>query len=464
MKSRKVYIQTIGCQMNVYDSGKMMESLVPVNCSPTDSLGEADIIIVNTCAIRQKAVQKVHSFIGRLNSLKTKKENLRIIVAGCVAQQEGRALMNRFPHIDVVLGTHTVHRLPDMLEEVDHNGEPVIDIGMSESPVEFDAPKSQIQAQSDTNRFVTIMRGCDNYCTYCVVPYVRGRETSRRPGDILNEIQILTQSGIKEITLLGQNVNSYGIKEGWLTFPELLEMANRVVGLKRIRFVTSHPKDLSDDLIASFQRLDKLCNHIHLPVQSGSNRILEMMNRKYTRERYIEKVEKLRESAPDISITTDIIVGFPGERHEDFDMTLRLMETVRFDNLFVFEYSDSAITPSSRFPDKILQKSKNERLQEVLRLQKHISTEKDRLLVGQVFPILVEGPSKKELKSGALVNSSQKELTGRSSGNRIVNFSLKTDCMLDIDAMKGEIIDIRIDRVFSNSLQGSPVEKDFLKR
>jgi len=460
MKKRHVFFQTIGCQMNVYDSGKMLDLLVPFNYAQTDSMDNADLIIVNTCAIREKAVQKVHSFIGRLNSLKKRKKYLKIVVTGCVAQQQGHELTNRFPQIDVVLGTHAVHRLIDLINESENTGAPVVDVEMTNAQVEFDISRMLFHESKDVSRFVTIMRGCDNYCSYCVVPYVRGRETSRHPEDILKEIQFLVRSGAKEITLLGQNVNSYGIKEGLITFPELLEMVNRVDGLERIRFVTSHPKDLSDSLIESFANLHKLCNHIHLPVQSGSNRILDLMNRKYTHHGYVNKVEKLRAASPNISITTDIIVGFPGESNEDFDMTLRLMETVRFDNLFIFEYSDRSNTPSVNFADKIPQEIKNKRLQEVLRLQKHISKEKEHFFIGRIFPVLVEGISKKQLKIGDPFNSTVVELSGRTSENRIVNFSMKTDCGLDISDMKGQIININIDHVYANSLKGSPVRED----
>ncbi len=448
--------------MNVYDSGKMIDSLTDLDYAETGSLSDADLIIVNTCAIREKAVQKVYSFIGRLNSLKRKKKNLKIIITGCVAQQQGHVLPDRFPYIDGVLGTHAIQRLPEYIQRMDENlGEPIIDVEMSDSIPEFENPSAMTHKNSDVSRFVTIMRGCDNYCAYCVVPYVRGREMSRRPEDILNEIQMSVQSGVKEITLLGQNVNSYGMKESLISFPELLEKVNQVEGLQRIRFVTSHPKDLSDELIESFPKLDKLCNHIHLPVQSGSSRILKMMNRQYTHEEYIHKVEKLREASPHIAITTDIIVGFPGERREDFEMTIRLIETVQFDNVFVFEYSDRSITPSFIFPDKVPQQIKNDRLQEVFQVQRRISKEKDSFLVGDIFPVLVEGLSKNQLKIDGSCRSSVIELSGRTSENRIVNFNLKTDCGLDIDAMKGQIINIRIDRVCSNSLQGTLFENDF---
>jgi tRNA-2-methylthio-N6-dimethylallyladenosine synthase len=461
---RHVFIQTIGCQMNVYDSGKMLGLLGPFDYVETDSMDNADMVIVNTCAIREKSVQKVHSFIGRLKGLKKRKKNLIIIVAGCVAQQQGQELMSRFPHVDMVLGTHAINRLPDLVKKFGKTSVPVIDIAMRDTPDEFDVSNSLFHKNGDITRFVTIMRGCDNYCTYCVVPYVRGKEVSRRPDDILNEIEALVQSGIKEITLLGQNVNSYGIKEGLPKFPNLLEIANQVEGLKRIRFVTSHPKDLSDDLIESFSKLDKLCNHIHLPVQSGSNMILRMMNRKYTHEQYVENIGKLRSNSPHIAITTDIIVGFPGERSEDFNMTLQLMETVQFDNLFVFKYSDRPDTPSSHYSNKIPSKIKNQRLQDVLLLQKQISKEKDRMLVGKVFPVLVDGRSKKQLKLRPDSDLSEVELQGRTSENRIVNFRIKTDCGLDIDALKGQIINLKIDKVCSNSLRGTPVEGGFLKR
>jgi tRNA-2-methylthio-N6-dimethylallyladenosine synthase len=450
--------------MNVYDSGKMLDLLGQFNYSQTDSIENADLIIVNTCAIREKAVQKVHSFIGRLNSLKKRKKGLKIVIAGCVAQQQGQVLMNRFPQIDVILGTHAIHRLPDLIYEVENKGTPVIDINMRDVPFEFDISQQLFRNYTDISRFVTIMRGCDNYCTYCVVPYVRGREVSRRPDDILNEINALVRSGIKEITLLGQNVNSYGIKENSRTFPELLEIVNAVEGLERIRFVTSHPKDLSDELIKSFSMLEKLCNHIHLPVQSGSNRILNLMNRKYTQEQYIEKIEKLRTISPDIAISTDIIVGFPGENNEDFDKTLQLIHTVRFDNLFVFEYSDRPDTPSSNYFDKLPVSIKNQRLQDVLLLQKRLSKEKNRLLIGKNFSVLVEGCSKKQLKQNSELDLSEVELSGRTSENRIVNFILKTECGLDIEALKGQIIKLKIDRVNSNSLKGTPLENHLLKR
>jgi tRNA-2-methylthio-N6-dimethylallyladenosine synthase len=286
-----------------------------------------------------------------------------------------------------------------------------------------------------------------------VVPYVRGREISRKPELIVQEIKELVQTGVKEVTLLGQNVNSYGVKEGLTSFPDLLALINKINGLDRIRFVTSHPKDLSDQLIEAFVKLDKLCNHIHLPVQSGSNRILKKMNRKYTRESYLEKIKKLRVVSPEIAITTDIIAGFPDETSEEFEKTIDLIKRVQFDGLYAFEYSDRPEAPATRFSDKIETEIKKRRLQTLLKLQAKIASKKHRSLVGRIFSVLIEGASKKQQKK--ISASSSIEITGRTSENRIVNFDCPSHWGLDIDSLKGQIIDIKIEKVFSNSLWGS---------
>jgi tRNA-2-methylthio-N6-dimethylallyladenosine synthase len=292
-----------------------------------------------------------------------------------------------------------------------------------------------------------------------VVPYVRGRETSRRPSSIVNEIEGLVRTGIREVTLLGQNVNSYGVKEKLTSFPELLARVDKIDGLERIRFVTSHPKDLSDALIESFGRLQKLCNHIHLPVQSGSNRILKKMNRKYTRESYLEKIEKLRAVSPDIAITSDFIAGFPGETDEDFKDTMDLIERVGFDSVFAFEYSDRPEAPASRFNDKISPEIKHERLQLLFTLQKKITRQKHQSLIGQTFSVMVEGASKKQIKSTSL--STTIELTGRTSENRIVNFEGLSDWGIDIDRFKGQTVDVEITKAYSNSLWGVLMHHQF---
>jgi len=442
--------------MNVYDSGQILKMMRCDNYKSSSSFVNADLIIVNTCAIREKAVQKVYSFLGRLSGLKKKNADLIIVVAGCVAQQQGIKLVKRFPHVDIVLGTHAVYQLPHLIHDVKIKRHSIVEIKMSDHIDEMDAARNILPQTSEVSSFVTIMRGCDNYCTYCVVPYVRGREVSRKPELIVSEIKDLVQSGVKEVTLLGQNVNSYGVKEGLTSFPDLLEMVNETKGLDRIRFVTSHPKDLSDQLIEAFGKLDKLCNHIHLPVQSGSNRILKKMNRKYTRESYLKKIEKLREISPKIAITTDIIVGFPGETDEDFEQTIDLIKTVRFDGLYSFEYSDRPEAPATRFSGKIESEIKKSRLQTLLKLQAEIAATKHCFLVGRIFSVLIEGASKKQQKK--ISASTSIEITGRTTENRIVNFDCPSHWGLDIDSLKGQIINVKIEKVFSNSLWGTPVD------
>jgi tRNA-2-methylthio-N6-dimethylallyladenosine synthase len=452
MNKKNVYINTIGCQMNVYDSVQMAKVLKLNNYELVDSFSVADLIIVNTCAIREKAVQKLYSFLGRLSPLKKKKPHLKVVVAGCVAQQQGAKLIDRFSQVDIVLGTHAINLLPDLLQRIEKNPQPIIEIEMSEKILETAPSAIAITRKKEVNGFVTIMRGCDNYCTYCVVPYVRGRETSRKPESIIGEIQMLVQSGIKEITLLGQNVNSYGVKEKMTSFPELLSMVNDIEGLERIRFVTSHPKDLSDQLVASFGSLSKVCNHIHLPVQSGSNHILKKMNRKYTRETYLERVDKLRAVSAGIGITTDFIVGFPGETDDDFDETIRLIEAVQYDSVFAFEYSDRPEAPAARFSDKIDSDVKHQRLQRLFKLQKEITRKKHQSLIGHTFSVLIEGASKNQLKNKS--TSATIELSGRTSENRIVNFNAAADWRIDIDSIKGQTVVVKINKAFSNSLFG----------
>ncbi|MBC2716679.1 MAG: tRNA (N6-isopentenyl adenosine(37)-C2)-methylthiotransferase MiaB [Desulfobacteraceae bacterium] len=452
MKTKNVYINTIGCQMNVYDSGQMAKVLKHKNYKSVDSFSNADLIIVNTCAIREKAVQKVYSFLGRLSALKKKNTGLKVVVAGCVAQQQGAKLIKRFPQVDIVLGTHAINQLPDLLQKIEEFPQSIVENEFSEIIHETVPSGIAMTQKREVTGFVTIMRGCDNYCTYCVVPYVRGREISRKPESIINEIQMLVQSGVNEITLLGQNVNSYGVKEGLTTFPELLAMVNDIDGLERIRFVTSHPKDLSDQLIESFGGLNKVCNHIHLPVQSGSNHILKKMNRKYTREAYLEKIEKLRAVSSEIAITTDFIVGFPGETEQDFNATIGLMETVQFDSVFAFEYSDRPEAPATRFSDKINLEVKHHRLQCLFKLQKEITRKMHHSLIGQAFSVLIEGASKNQLKK--ISTSAMVELSGRTSENRIVNFDGSPDWGIDIDSLKGQTVNVEIVKAFSNSLWG----------
>ncbi|MGD8524290.1 MAG: tRNA (N6-isopentenyl adenosine(37)-C2)-methylthiotransferase MiaB, partial [Desulfobacterales bacterium] len=303
MNAKNLYINTIGCQMNVYDSEQIASHLALLGYQQTAFPEAADLIIVNTCTIREKAEQKAYSFLGRLARLKRKKNSLIIGIGGCVAQQDGEKILKRLPFVDIVFGTQAIQRLPDWIQQIEKKRCQIVDVELNEE-VRADEPIIGLQGESQSSRFVTIMRGCDNYCAYCVVPFVRGRETSRPLESIIKEIRGLVSHGVREVTLLGQNVNSYGKKEGLCSFAELLARIDEIENLLRIRFTTSHPKDLDADLIDSFRHLKKLCRHIHLPVQSGSNQVLKKMNRKYSRELYLDKVSKLRDTSSDIAITS----------------------------------------------------------------------------------------------------------------------------------------------------------------
>ena len=451
---RQLYINTIGCQMNVYDSDQIERALAPSGYTRTDRLEAADLVIVNTCAIRAKAEQKAFSFVGRLAQLKRRKPGLLVGVGGCVAQQEGAKILARAPQVDLVFGPKAIPRLGRLVERVRLQGLRVVDTEDADGIEELDLA-SGFRDDGQVARFVTIMQGCDNFCTYCVVPYVRGRETSRHPDHILAEIRMLVAGGVREVTLLGQNVNSYGVKEGLGSFAELLGRVDRVDGLQRIRFTTSHPKDLSDDLIEAFARVSKLCPHIHLPVQSGSDRVLKRMNRKYTRAVYLERIGRLRQVRPDIAITSDFIVGFPGETNADFERTLGLIEDVGFDGVFAFMYSDRSVAPAARFDSKIDEVLKKERLQRLLRHQEVFTLRASKKLVGSVQDVLVEGLS---ARPGLAENQAvRQQWSGRTPGNKIVNFDQDKDCSGSHAVRAGRLAGVRIEKAFSHSLWGQPV-------
>ncbi|MBW1726043.1 MAG: tRNA (N6-isopentenyl adenosine(37)-C2)-methylthiotransferase MiaB [Deltaproteobacteria bacterium] len=456
MKTKHLYINTIGCQMNVYDSEQIAKGLTVLGYKLTSLPEKADLIIVNTCTIRKKAEQKAFSFLGRMTGLKRKKPDLIIGMGGCVAQQEGQKILQRVPHLDLVFGTNAIGRLPGMIKTITAKKCRIVDIKMSGQIEELDFIEDKHHT-GKVSSFVTIMQGCDNYCTYCVVPYVRGRETSRNPDKIINEICGLVESGVREVTLLGQNVNSYGNKEGLCTFPELLARVNEIDGLLRIRFTTSHPKDLSTDLMLAFKDLNKMCNHIHLPIQSGSNRVLKRMNRKYSRKLYLEKIDKLRDICSNMAITSDIIVGFPGETRTDFQETLDLIKKVEFDGLFAFKYSDRPNAAAARFEDKISEKEKKERLQQVLTLQAHFTTQKNKELVGSTQSILVEGLSKKQTRIDKPIINDDVQWTGRTSTNKIVNFSRRDNALSCEQILTGRMVKVRIVKAHSHSLWGEPV-------
>jgi tRNA-2-methylthio-N6-dimethylallyladenosine synthase len=452
--SKSLFIQTIGCQMNVYDSERMAAALSAQGYTAALAPEEADLVIVNTCSVRAKSEQKAFSFIGRLEAAKRRKPGMLVGVAGCVAQQEGARLVARAPHVDLVIGTRAVERLADMVRRAEAGERPVVELDLAIPAADGAAPEpdpAPARTGGAVSRFITIMRGCDNFCAYCVVPHVRGREASRRPEAIVAEVRAAVEAGTREITLLGQNVNSYGAKEGLPPFAELLSRVNAVEGLARIRFTTSHPKDLTPALIGAFGRLEKLCPHIHLPVQSGSDRVLERMNRRYTRAHYLDIVSKLRDSRPQIAVTTDMIVGFPGETRADFEATLDLMRQVQFDSLFAFIYSDRPQAPATFLPDKIPFAEKRERLQELLRFQDAITRSKNAALVGTVQEVMVEGVSKRQASRGG---GSAPQWTGRTPGNKVVNFTSGDGPGGSGGIRPGRLVPVRIERVLAHSLRG----------
>jgi tRNA-2-methylthio-N6-dimethylallyladenosine synthase len=390
---KRVYIETYGCQMNEHDSEQILRLLERSHYLETKDAAQADLVLVNTCSVREKPEQKVYSALGRFKKIKEERGAI-LGVAGCVAQQEGQRLLERIPYLDLVIGTHAIPLIPQMLERVEVIGERVCETGFDTEGKHLDPflPQGQI---SDVKCHVTIMQGCDHFCSYCIVPYVRGREKSRPSQEIVDEVHHLTQRGVKEICLLGQNVNSYGKGlEEKIHFPELLSRLDGIEGVERIRFTTSHPKDLSEELIRAFGSLKKLCEHIHLPFQSGSNRILEAMNRSYTRESYLEKIDRLREVCPSIAITADVIVGFPGEEEKDFEETLDLMKEVQFDDLFSFKYSPRKGTKAAGMNDQVEEQVKQERLSVLQKIQKEITLQKNKSLEGRIEEVLVEGYSK----------------------------------------------------------------------
>ena len=445
--------------MNVYDAEKMATVLQPLNFHQVADPNAADLIIVNTCAIREKAEQKVFSYLGRLRRLKQRKPNLLIAVGGCVAQQEGRRIFRRVPYVDIVFGTQVVERLGELVQRVEQSHVRVIDIAETDEIAEMNSTVSPA-VTNQISRFVTVMQGCDNFCSYCVVPYVRGREKSRHPNHIVNEIKNLVASGVSEVTLLGQNVNSYGIKEGLGSFVELLTRINAIKDLARIRFTTSHPKDLSPSLIKAFGTLEKLCKHIHLPIQSGSDRVLAQMNRGYTADTYLNLVDRLRAHCPDIAITTDIIVGFPGETPTDFKKTIDLVEKIQYDGLFAFKYSDRPNAKAAHFDGKITESVKSERLKQLLALQDTVTTRKNNALVGTVQEVLIEGLSRKvpaihQCPTPSGING---QWNGRTTTNKIVNIDQNGRRNLRHADLTGALVHVKIERALAHSLWGKEIE------
>lgn len=442
------YVYTIGCQMNVYDSEQLVSILNSYGFKKTDDMDNADIVVCNTCSIRHKAEEKAFSFLGRFAKIKKRKPDLITVMAGCVAQQEGENAFLRIPHLDIVLGTQAFSRFGRHIEAVKAGCQRVVDI--KEAPSIYEAlPDTACFDENKVARFVTIMQGCENFCTYCVVPYVRGKERSREPEHIIEEITLLAKTGVKEVTLLGQNVNSYGQKEGRISFPELLARINEIEGICRIRFATSHPKDLSLDLMYAIRDLEKVCNHLHLPVQSGSDSILKKMNRGYTRQKYIQRIFDLKEHCPDIALSTDIIVGFPSETRDDFNDTMNLLHEIEFDSIFAFAYSDRSSAPAARFSDQIDEEEKSDRLRQLLKLQEQHTEKKNTALIGKTLAVLVEGKSLKKRDGFEKTGKNMEQMEGRSESNKIVHFPSE-------HANMGDIVNIRIENAYAHSLWGYP--------
>ena len=505
--NRKTYrIITFGCQMNEHDSEvisgmlsqrgymEMPEAAQEAEAG-ADRMAEAgvgrmadpDIMIINTCSIRDNADQRFFGTLGQLKKIKARKPDFVVCVCGCMMQQEHitTRIRRSYPWVDVIFGTHNIHEFPDMLEELYENRAKAAEAAKADDAKEDDAKaaapqpgsyaraKHEIRSSKDTRvdriyddadeiveglpakrlyrhkSFVNIMFGCNNFCSYCIVPYTRGREKSRCPEDIISEVRGLVADGVKEVTLLGQNVNSYrgvsrstgadaeDFKNGEWDFTDLIYALNDIDGLERIRFMTSHPKDLSDRLIEAFAKCEKLCNYIHLPVQAGSSEVLKRMNRRYTREKYLELVRKLREAVPDIAISTDIIVGFPGETEEDFAQTLELAEEVRYDSAFTFLYSPRPGTPAAEYEDQIPEHVKHERFNRLVETMNRISAEKNAEYVGRVCRVLVDGPDKKA--SGML--------NGRTEEFKLVDFEGPKE-------ITGQTVDVEITGSNTFSLRG----------
>lgn len=418
--------------MNEHDSEKMASLLEEYGYEEVSDLESADLVLVNTCAVRKKAEQKFFSFVGRVRNLKRKK-GIIIGVTGCIPQMEKEKLVERLQDVDFFLGPSSIHRLKDALRS-SKEGKRYFDFSEDGEEVLCLVPAVK---EPKVKAYVTIMKGCDNFCSYCVVPYVRGREISRPSKEILEEIRYLAEKGVKEVVLLGQNVNSYNKNRHDLSFPELLDKVNEVEGIERIRFVTSHPKDMSDELIDSFGRLKKLCEHIHLPFQSGSDKILKLMNRGYTKEEYLEKIERLRKVCPNIAITADCIVGFPGEDEKDFEETLDLIRTVRFNNIFSFVFSPRKYTKASTLPNRVPLDVAKERLKVLQDEQKRITLERNQELEGKRVEVLVEGKSKRY----------ESELTGRTRTNVVVNFPGPLELI-------GRTVEVVVTKGYANSVRG----------
>ena len=436
--SRTFHITTFGCQMNEHDSEVIDGLLTERGFSSVKERKDASIVIINTCSVRDNADKRFFGTLGQLKKRKESDPSFIVCVCGCMMQQQRvvDTIKAKYPWVDVIFGTNSIHHIPELIEKVASEKEKVVDIIENTEEIVEGLPAKRL---FDHKALVNIMFGCNNFCTYCIVPYTRGREKSRAPEAIVTEVKGLVADGVKEIMLLGQNVNSYD--GNGTSFAELLKMLNDVDGLERIRFMTSNPKDLSDELIEAFTVCDKLCKNLHLPIQSGSNRVLKRMNRKYTREDYLKLIEKLRKTVPDITLSTDIIVGFPGESNEDFEETLSIVKEVEYDSAFTFIYSIRKGTPAEKFEDQIEESEKHRRFDLLVSAVNEISEKKNKVYQDRVEKVLVDGVSKNDKST----------LTGRTDGFKLVNFAGKKELI-------GSIVDVKITDAKTFSLFGEVIE------
>lgn len=436
--SRTFHITTFGCQMNEHDSEVIDGLLTERGFSSVKERKDASIVIINTCSVRDNADKRFFGTLGQLKKRKESDPSFIVCVCGCMMQQQRvvDTIKAKYPWVDVIFGTNSIHHIPELIEKVAIEKEKVVDIIENTEEIVEELPAKRL---FDHKALVNIMFGCNNFCTYCIVPYTRGREKSRAPEAIVAEVKGLVADGVKEIMLLGQNVNSYD--GNGTSFAELLKMLNDVDGLERIRFMTSNPKDLSDELIEAFAVCDKLCRNLHLPIQSGSNRVLKRMNRKYTREDYLKLIEKLRKTVPDITLSTDIIVGFPGETNEDFEETLSIVKEVEYDSAFTFIYSIRKGTPAEKFEDQIEESEKHRRFDLLVNAVNEISEKKNKAYQDRVEKVLVDGVSKNDKST----------LTGRTDGFKLVNFAGKKELI-------GSIVDVKITDAKTFSLFGEVIE------
>ena len=438
-RTKTYHITTFGCQMNEHDSETIAGMLSEMGFSQAPERDGADVVVINTCSVRENADKRFFGTLGQLKHIKKDNPDFTVCVCGCMMQQQHiiDSIKSKYPWVDVIFGTHNIHEFPRLLETVLSEKEKIIDVWENGGDIIEGLPAKRLYRHK---AFVNIMYGCNNFCTYCIVPYTRGRERSRKACDILEEVRRLTEDGVREVTLLGQNVNSYMGEDG-TDFSDLIYRLNEAEGLERIRFMTSHPKDLSDKLIQAYRDCEKLCDYIHLPVQSGSSRILKKMNRKYTKDDYLQLVEKLKAAVPHIAISTDIITGFPGETEEDFEETLDLVRRVEYDSAFTFLYSIRKGTPAAEYEDQIPEEIKHERFNRLVELVNEISARKNAAYVGKTVKVLVDGPSK----------NNSAALGGRTEGFKLINFEGPQDLI-------GKLVDVEVTAGKTFSLEGRLAE------